>query len=227
MKTSHRLAAVALAGALLSAGCFSGAYALATANDSGSTDVVSREIPWDGSTGLSFDVPAVVRYVQAPGAGTIVARGPQRSIATLQVADGHIHDELLRSGSVLEITVTAPAVTRFILGGRSRLSIDGYDQPSLSLTTEGTAFVEVAGRSDQATIDMQGGGTVNLSRLNLQSLKGTMRGASTLVAAPERAADLDVRNVASAVLLSQPPDLKTALVDAGRVINADQLPARN
>jgi hypothetical protein len=50
MKSNTRLMLVAIAAALVSAGCFSGAHALATANDSGNHEIVTREIPWDDST---------------------------------------------------------------------------------------------------------------------------------------------------------------------------------
>ena len=78
MNSKTRLILAALGSALVSAGCFSGAYALATSNDSGSSEIVSREIPWDDSTSLNLEVRSVVRYVQAPGAGKVVARGPHR-----------------------------------------------------------------------------------------------------------------------------------------------------
>jgi len=110
MNSTTQLLFVAIGSALVSAGCFSGAHALATSNDSGSSEIVSREIPWDDSTSLTLGVRSVVRYVQAPGAGKVVARGPHRSVSTLTVGGGDISDQLLHTGSTLEIVVTAPAI---------------------------------------------------------------------------------------------------------------------
>ena len=50
--------------------------------------------------------------------------------------------------------------------------------------------------------------------------KADIGGMSTLVLAPAGGADLKVRNFASAVLTTQPKELKTSLEDSGRVVNA-------
>jgi hypothetical protein len=213
------LSLVALFGALISAGCLSGAYRLANANDSGSTEIIAREIPWDGSNVLIVGMPATVRYVQGEPA-TVTARGPHRSVSTLEVAGGHVHDKLLHTGAPLEIEVRAPAISHFELNGRSTLRIEAYDQDKLSVTTQGAAVVEASGRAREATIRMQGRSDVNLTRLSLETLQGVVGGTGTLVAAPTHSARLEVRNLASAVLLTQPPELETRLIDEGRVINA-------
>ena len=220
MNSKTRLILAALGSALVSAGCFSGAYALATSNDSGSSEIVSREIPWDNSTSLTLGVRSVVRYVQAPGPGKVVARGPHRSVSTLVVDNGDIHDELLHSGTTLEIVVTAPAISHFHLNGGSRLSIEAYDQQSLFVSTEGKAHVDAAGRVENVTVNMQGSGTVNLAKLAIGNAAVDIGGMSTLVLAPMKGANLKVRNYASAVLLSKPIELTSSLEDSGRVVDA-------
>ena len=220
MNSKTRLILAALGSALVSAGCFSGAYALATSNDSGSSEIVSREIPWDNSTSLTLGVRSVVRYVQAPGPGKVVARGPHRSVSTLVVDNGDIHDELLHSGTSLEIVVTAPAISHFHLNGGSRLSIEAYDQQSLFVSTEGKAHVDAAGRVENVTVNMQGSGTVNLAKLAIGNAAVDIGGMSTLVLAPMKGANLKVRNYASAVLLSRPVELTSSLEDSGRVVDA-------
>ena len=222
MNSKTRLVLVALGSALVSAGCFSGAYALATSNDSGSSDIVSREIPWDDSTSLTLGVRSVVRYVQTPGAGKVIARGPHRSVSTLVVGNGDIHDELLHSGTTLEIVVTAPAISNFHLNGGSRLSIEGYDQQSLFVSTEGKAHVDAAGRAENVTVNMKGSGTVNLAKLAIGSASVDIGGMSTVVLAPVKGANLKVRNYASAVLMSKPIELTSSLEDSGRVVDAVQ-----
>ncbi len=220
MNSKTRLILAALGSALVSAGCFSGAYALATSNDSGSSEIVSREIPWDNSTSLTLGVRSVVRYVQTPGPGKVVARGPHRSVSTLVVGNGDIHDELLHSGTTLEILVTAPAISHFHLNGGSRLSIEAYDQQSLFVSTEGKAHVDAAGRVENVTVNMQGSGTVNLAKLAIGNAAVDIGGMSTLVLAPMKGANLKVRNYASAVLLSKPIELTSSLEDSGRVVDA-------
>jgi hypothetical protein len=220
MNSTTRLMLLAIAAAVISAGCFSGAYALATANDSGNQEIITREIPWDDSTSLTLGVRSVVRYVQAPGNGKVVARGPHRSVSTLVVSHGDIHDQLLHTGAMLELVVTAPAISRFHLDGDSRLSIEGYDQENLFVSTEGKAAVDAAGRVNDVAVEMKGSGTVNLARLIVDNASVSIGGMSTLVVAPSKDADLHVRNFASVVLVSRPTGLKTAVIDSGRVVDA-------
>jgi Putative auto-transporter adhesin, head GIN domain len=220
MKPVRTLVFIALGSALLSAGCLGGAYTLANVNDSGSTELVTREIPWDGSVKASLGLPAVMRYVQAPGPGRIIARGPHRSVSTLKVTGGTIHDTLMRTGAVLEITLTAPSVTSFHLNGRSRLTIEGYDQDSLTLHTQGAAAIDASGSARNIRVFMEGDGDINLARLGADAIDGDLDGFGALVAAPAQRANLNVSGMASVILLTRPPDLKTHLEDAGRVIDA-------
>ncbi len=220
MKPVRALVLVALGGALLSAGCLGGAYTLANVNDSGSTEMITREILWDGSAKVSLGLPAVMRYVQAPGPGTITAHGPHRSVSTLRVDGGVIHDTLMSTGAVVEITLTAPAVTSFYLNGRSHLTIEGYDQPSLTLHTQGAAAIDASGRAQDVRVLMEGDGDINLARLGADAIDGDLNGFGALVAAPAQRANLNVSGMASVILLTRPPDLETHLEDSGRVIDA-------
>jgi hypothetical protein len=224
MKLARLLLFTALGSALLSAGCLGGAYTLASVADSGSTETITREIPWDGSAKASLGLPAVMRYVQAPGPGRIIARGPHRSVSTLRVSDGTIHDTLMHTGAVLEITLTAPSVTSFYLNGRSRLVIEGYDQDSLTLHTEGAAAIDASGRARDVRVLMEGDGDINLARLGADAIDGDLNGFGALVAAPAQRASLNISGMASAVLLTRPPELETHLEDAGRVIDASRTP---
>jgi hypothetical protein len=136
------------------------------------------------------------------------------------VSNGEIHDQLLHTGGTLEITVFAPAISEFHLNGGSRLSIEAYDQKILTLSTEGSAAVEASGRADEVFIGMTGSGVVNLSRFTADSATASLGGMSTLVVAPSLRANLNVRNFASAVLLTRPGALSSSLADSGRVVDA-------
>ena len=220
MKTEHLLATIALGGAVLSAGCFAGAYGLTTANDSGSREVILRELPWDGSTKLSLGLEADVRFVQAEGEMRLVARGPHRSVSTLEVANGHVHDKLLHTGARLELTLFAPGVHRFRLNGTSRLVIEGFDQPALEVAAEGRAWVDAAGRAGKVTLDLQGRGAVNLARLEVERIGGRVGGTVTVIAAPRTASTIEARSSATVVLLTRPPEYATRVADAATVIDA-------
>jgi hypothetical protein len=210
----------ALGSALLSAGCLGGAYTLASANDSGSTELVTREIPWDGAETLVPTLPSVTRFIQAPGPGKIIARGPHRSVSTLMVTNGRVHDTLMHTGAVIELTVTAPNVKTFAVNGRSTLSIENYDQDKLTLSTQGVARISVSGRARDVDVSMQGDGVVNLARLAAESLTGKIGGFGAVIGAPSQKADLDIDGSGSAILLTRPSQLNTDIVENGRLIDA-------
>lgn len=222
MKPPRLLAVIAIAAGIISAGCFAGAYALASASDSASTEIVTREIPWDGSRAISLGVEADLRYVQAAGPATLVARGQHRSVSTLVVSGGHVRDGLLHTGSRLELTLRAPQVSEFVVNGRSRLVIETYDQPHLSVTAEGRASVEASGRVEEVTLALQGRARVNLARVAAGRVGGHVAGNATAVIAPDLLSQVDVRGGGAVVLLKQPAQQANQTFEAGSVIDASK-----
>jgi putative autotransporter adhesin-like protein len=220
MKPVPLLALIALGSALAAAGCFAGMYAVVGANDSGSTEIITREIPWDGSTRLGPTLPSVTRYIQAPGPGKIIARGPHRSVSTLRVTNGRIGDTLLHTGAVIELTITAPNIASFTVEGDSTLTIENFDQPTLTLSATGGAQVTASGRAGNVSVAMEGETIANLSRLDTISLTGALSGLSTVIAAPTQTLDLAIGGGAYAILLTHPPDLHTDITENGRLIDA-------
>jgi hypothetical protein len=214
------LAAIAIVSALIAAVCLGAAYTLARGHDSGRTDLISRDIPWDGSTRAVLELPATMRYVQAPGPASITARGPHRSVSTLTVTNGHIHDLLLRTGAMLEITLTAPDITSFALNGGSRLVIEAYDQPTLTLIAEGAANIEASGATTDITIDADGYAVINLARLKVQSLSAEIDAAGVVIAAPQARANIEAEGFGTVILLTRPADLVSNLKDEALVIDA-------
>jgi hypothetical protein len=220
MKLARTLLFTAIGSAVLSAGCLGGAYTLASVNDSGSSELITRELPWDGSQTLIPALPSVTRYIQAPGPGKIVARGPHRSVSTLTVTNGRIYDRLFRTGAVIELTVTAPNVTSFAVEGRSTLVIENFDQEKMTLSTTGTAQITASGRTREAAVSMQGDGIVNLARLRTESLAAKFGGFSIVIGAPMAKADLDIDGAGAAILLTTPADLHTDITEYGQLIDA-------
>jgi hypothetical protein len=220
MKTSRLLGVIAISAGTVSIGCFAGAYALATANDSGSDEIVTREIPWDGSRTVSLGVEADLHYVQSAGPATLVARGPQRSLSTLVVSGGHVQDGLLHTGARLELTLRAPQVSGFVVNGKSRLVIESFDQPQLSVAAEGRASVEAAGRAGEITLALQGRTRVNLARLDAARVGGSVAGNATVVVAADLSSRIDVRGGGAVVLLKRPAEQANRTFEAGSVIDA-------
>src|ERR1700753_580707 len=54
-------------------------------HDRDSGPQATRDLAWNGSDTLAVEIPADVRYTQAPGAGKITITGPEREVADIEV----------------------------------------------------------------------------------------------------------------------------------------------
>ncbi len=75
------------------------------------TTRATREIAWDGGA-LRVDLPADVRFSQAPGPARVVVSGPVDAVTDVEIEDGvvryaadHTHDARL----TVDVSVPAPA----------------------------------------------------------------------------------------------------------------------
>lgn len=179
---------------------------------------ITRELPWDGSEALVLNVPAAVRFIQAPGPGSVVVTGPRRSVETFKVTGGVLQDRMLRTGTRLTIVVTAPRVTRFSAQGGGTLTIEGFDQDELHIATTGRADIKATGRAGTITLNLRGFGWADLSQLEAQGAEIELTGARKAIIAPTAWASLSGNG--TVVLLTKPAMLTRQGRTNGRVIHA-------
>ena len=89
------------------------------------SESTTRELTWDGTEALDLAVPAELVFTQGgTGPGQLTITGPKYIVDALTLAAGRLDDGMShhRRGR-LKILMTAPKVTRFDLGGSSRLTI--------------------------------------------------------------------------------------------------------
>jgi hypothetical protein len=181
-------------------------------------DLITREIPWDGSESMVLDVPANVRFVQAPGRGSVVVTGPRRSVATFSATGGVLRDRTLRTGASLEVVITAPKVTHFSAKGGDRLTIENFDQQELHIETTGRAEIKAGGIAGKVRLDLQGAGWADLGQVKADGVEVNLTGRRNAIIAPSAWARLSGNG--GVVLLTQPAELTTNFGDSGRVIIA-------
>lgn len=196
-------------GSIVSALCFTSACLLvdAAANLGSAGEIITREIAWDGSESMTVDVPADVEYHQEPGPGRRIATGRLRSIDTLAVTGGHIHDGLLRTGARLRIVASAPNVKAFSLKGSDKLTIESLDQERLTISMPGSSALRASGRAARI-----GGAARGRERE-----AGDERLDGARIAASERA-ELFMTGSTEVKPLSAPVDLVKRLDGNARVI---------
>ena len=98
----------------------------------------TREIGWSGGGSLYVELPADVKYTQAPGPAKLTITGPRDAVEDVEVEDGHVsfgHDH--HRWADLTIVMTAPAVTHFTMSGSGKLTIAEYRQDKLAIDLSG------------------------------------------------------------------------------------------
>lgn len=182
---------------------------------------VTRQIAWTGGDSLDVDLPADVRFTQAPGPGKLVITGPKGAVDRVELWGPH-----LRYGDggfgfdVGRVTVamTAPDVRRFAISGDGSLSIDGFDQDELDVQVSGDGDVHAAGKAQTARLDISGDGDVDLGGVKTDSAEADISGSGHAAIAPASAADLRISGDGEIDLLTHPAKLTSDVSGSGRIV---------
>jgi hypothetical protein len=179
----------------------------------------SRTLAWSGDDRLSVGVPADIRYIQAPGPGSVTVSGPQGVVDEVQVRDGRI---FLEDGPhwwphKLSIVVRAPNVSEFELSGANALTIEDYNQQRLNLRLSGASEVTASGAAEAIDLDISGTGHADFSGVQAKGAEVRISGAGDATVAPTEWARLDISGMGDIRLLTHPPKLDTNISGAGRI----------
>jgi hypothetical protein len=115
------------------------------------------------------------------------------------------------------VVIRAPAISEFDLSGRNTLSIEGYNQPRLSISVSGSAEVTATGTTDEVILDMSDAGDANLGALKSRSARLEVSGSADATIAPTESARLEISGSGDVRLLTNPKSLETDISGAGRV----------
>jgi hypothetical protein len=82
------------------------------------TATTTREIAWSGGDTLTVEVPADVKVARTAGSASVTVSGPAQAVADVEIEDGVVrwregHDD--DDDAHLNLVVTAPTVTRFVM----------------------------------------------------------------------------------------------------------------
>ena len=183
---------------------------------------ITREVAWTGGGAVEVDGSATMTFTQAPGPAKLVITGPQRVVEQVVVEGGHIRlmGFAPHSGPVT-IAMTAPDVSRFDMGGASRLTIEDYDQERLAIALTGNAEVTARGRTKALDLDLSGSAEADLGRLVTEGAEVDITGDGEATIAPITWAKLDITGSGDVTLLTRPGRLETDVSGAGEVHRKD------
>jgi len=185
----------------------------------------TRDFTWNGGDSLDVDVPADVTYTQAPGPAKITVSGPARLVSEVEIDGGHIgwtHRRRHMHWGDLQITMSAPNVTRFELSGAGKLAISGYKQDKLDLDISGDADVTAAGETGALGLDVSGSGDADLSGLKARDARVDIQGSGDAKLAPTDSAKVDISGSGEVTLLTHPPKLDTNISGSGSLHQSSQ-----
>ncbi|WP_420471274.1 GIN domain-containing protein [Brevundimonas sp. FT23042] len=195
---------------------------------------IDRTLDWTGGDSLAVDVPGEVTYVQGETAGIRIS-GPKDIVDSIRFSNGRLtmagddrpdRGYIRWSGSgirvwseseALRITVTAPSVTTFETGDNGVLRIRDYDQPTLTVKSQGEGRINAEGRTDTATIAVNGDGDVNLSRLLVTDATITVPGDGDVRVGPTGKAEIDISGHGDVTLTRNPAQLNQVITGWGEV----------
>ncbi len=144
--------------------------------------LVDRTFAWTGTDTLSIDLPVDVTYVQGDEAKVVIS-GPQAYVDHMRVEggkltldDGEIAEratmtigadglQVRSDAERVKVTVVAPAVTKFEVEGSGELHIHRFDQPSFSVSIDGSGRVEAQGKTQTIAMENSGSGYAELGDL--------------------------------------------------------------
>jgi hypothetical protein len=182
----------------------------------------TRDLAWTGGDTLEIDVPADVRYTQAPGAGKITVTGPEREVSDVEVEDGRIRfSRHGRHRGDLTITISAPAVTHFNIEGDGTLAIEGYRQDRLSLDISGSANVTAKGETRGVELSISGSGSTDLTDLKVADADVNVAGSGEATLGPTGAANIDISGSGDVTLLNHPSKLESNVSGSGSIHQRD------
>jgi hypothetical protein len=186
----------------------------------------TRDVAWSGGDTLSVDVPADVRYTQAPGAGKVTISGPEREVSDVVVEDGHIRfDHHGRHWGDLTIVVSAPSVTHFEVNSDGSIAIEDYKQDRLSLEIAGSGNVTAKGEAKGVELSVAGSGSTDLTDLKVSDADVTVNGSGEATLGPTGVVNVEIAGSGDVTLLNHTSKLESNVSGSGSIHQRDGVTA--
>jgi hypothetical protein len=117
----------------------------------------------------------------------------------------------------LRVVVTAPDVSNFEMAEPGHLAIRDYDQPALTIVTNGSGDVDAEGRTTRVTTTVNGSGGVDLDELQVTDADVDVSGSGHVVVGPTGLANIQIAGSGDVVLTRRPNQLQQSIDGSGDV----------
>ena len=184
------------------------------------------DLDWTGTDTLTIAVPANVTFTQGDTASVRVT-GPQEAIERLTFEDGRLafRDEegmgrrihILGRSDGLNVTITAPDVSRFVLEGFGDLELNDIDLETLDIVVEGAGDIEARGRAGQLNLTVEGAGDADLDELFATNAEIRIEGAGQAEVRATGRANVVIEGVGDVDFAGRPAELTQDVSGIGSV----------
>lgn len=187
---------------------------------------VTRNLTWTGGDKLTIEIPGDVTYIQGD-TPSVVVTGRKSMVDQVNLIDGRLtwseddgsehvvfgwsHQDRLR------VVITAPSVKAFDLESSADLAIRNYAQPSFDLKVSGSGDVVAEGRTQTATVDVNGSGDSDLSGLEAVDARVDTSGSGDVRIGPTGAARIDISGSGDVDLTRRPANLQQSISGSGDI----------
>jgi len=179
--------------------------------------VVSRDFPWTASGRLEVNDVAEITYIQGPVA-KLTIEAPKSVLDRIEIEDGTIsRDDHYDWDGKLKVTLTAPNVHRFELGGVQSLTLRQFDQKDLEINLSGTGSVTGTGKVKALSLDISGAGSADLSGMQMDEAEVSLSGAGSAKLGPRSSANIAISGIGGVELTRKPASLSTSISGLGQV----------
>ena len=179
--------------------------------------VVSRDFTWTASDRLEVNDVAEIIYIQGPVA-KLTIEAPKSVLDRIEIEDGTIsRDDHYDWDGKLKVTLTAPNVHQFELGGVQSLTLRQFDQQDLEINLSGTGAVTGTGKVKALSLDISGAGSADLAGMQMEHADVSLSGAGSAKLGPRASANIAISGIGGVELTRKPASLSTSISGLGQV----------
>jgi Putative auto-transporter adhesin, head GIN domain len=179
--------------------------------------VITRDFTWAPSDRLEVNDVAEITYIQGPTA-RLTIEAPKAVLDDIEIEDGTISRRNDNDwGGKLKVTLTAPNVHSFELGGVQSLTLRQYDQQDLKINLSGTGHVSGTGRVKVLSLDISGAGSADLSAMQMDDAEVSLSGAGSAKIGPKSNASVSISGIGGVELTRTPAHLSSSISGLGQI----------
>lgn len=205
---------------LTASGAFVAAALCFTASGvSAETSLASRDLAWPGGDKLGVSIPANVHFTQGP-ASAVHITGQRETVEHVILKDGDLRFDRrsMHNTGRLEITLTAPDVTKFVLAGSQRLDVTGYKQDQFDAVIAGSGDITVRGAANRAKLSIAGSGDIDAGGLAVREARVNIAGSGDITAAPQEKAEVSISGSGDVKLRTTTARVESRISGSGKVV---------